>query len=155
MHAMASNQHKSAALMSIGQLSRALDVGVDTIRYYERIGLLPPPQRTPAGYRMYAAADRQRLAFIRRTQELGFTLEDLAALLKLSQRGGSVAQARAIATEKLSAVRQKLVELERLRKVLESLVDRCPGAGDPAHCPIIGALTGAPPAARTGQPRKP
>lgn len=106
--------------------------------------------RTAAGYRMYSPADQRRLQFIRRAQELGFSLQEIAALLKLSQRGGSVAQARSLATEKLADIRRKLAELERLRKALESLVDRRPGSGDPAQCPIISALAGTKPA-RHGQ----
>ncbi len=144
------------AALPIGRMARDAGVGVDTIRYYERIGLLPPPARSASGYRLYGEADRQRLEFIRRAQDLGFSLQEIAALLKLSARGGSVAAARAMAADKLAAVRARLVELERLRKALESLVDRCPGAGDPAQCPIIGALTGARPLAgtRTGAPTR-
>ncbi|MEP7312906.1 MAG: heavy metal-responsive transcriptional regulator [Pseudomonadota bacterium] len=141
-----------AKAQSIGRLSREIGVGIDTIRFYERIGLLPAPQRTAAGYRMYADADRQRLSFIRRAQDLGFSLQEISILLQLSKTGGSVAKAKALAIEKLSAVREKLTELERLRAVLESLVDRCPGSGDPAHCPIISALN-APPSAQKVTPR--
>lgn len=139
---------------SIGRLARTAGVGIDTIRYYERIGLLPAPRRSAAGYRLYTGTERQQLEFIRRAQDLGFSLQEIAALLKLSRRGGSVAQARELATKKLTAVRAKLVELERLRTALESLVDRCPGAGDPAHCPIIGALAGKP-APRKAASRQP
>ncbi len=129
---------------SIGRLARHTGVGIDTIRYYERIGLLPEPARSPSGYRVYADADRRRLQFIRRAQHLGFSLQEITRLLKLSARGGSVAQARAMAEEKLAAVRAKQAELERLHDALQSLVARCPGQGDPAQCPIIGALTTEP-----------
>lgn len=139
---------------SIGRLARTVGVGIDTIRYYERIGLLAAPRRSASGYRLYTEAERQQLEFIRRAQELGFSLQEIAALLKLSRRGGSVSQARELATKKLAAVRAKLVELERLRVALESLVDRCPGSGDPAHCPIIGALAGKP-TPRKAAPRQP
>lgn len=142
------------ASLPIGRLAREAGVGIDTIRYYERIGLLPEPFRSAAGYRLYSDADRQRLQFIRRAVELGFSLQEIAGLLRLSARGGSVAQARAMAEEKLAAVRTRLAELQRLRRVLESLVDRCPGAGDPAQCPIIGALS-APAAPRAHAAAKP
>ena len=146
-------------LQPIGRLSQAAGVGIDTIRFYERIGLLPAPQRTAAGYRMYSDADRKQLEFIRRAQDLGFSLQEVASLLKLSRSGGSVAQARALAAAKLELVRARLAELERLRQALESLVDRCPGSGDPADCPIIGALGAAPeprrPTTATPAPRKP
>src|SRR5690606_34574191 len=86
--------------LPIGSLARQVGVGIDTIRYYERIGLLPAPARSASGYRLYADADRQRLEFIRRAGQLGFSLQEIARLLKLSARGGSVAQARALAEEK-------------------------------------------------------
>ena len=125
---------EAAPAQSIGQLSRATGVAIDTIRFYERIGLLPAPRRTAAGYRMYSAADRQRLEFIRRAQELGFSLQEIGSLLKLSQRGGSVALARELAAGKLAEIRRKLVELERLRKALEPsdhdrLIETVRGAG--------------------------
>jgi DNA-binding transcriptional MerR regulator len=114
---------------------------VDAIRFYERIGLMPAPARTAAGYRMYGPTDRRRLEFIRRAQTLGFSLEEIAALLKLSQAGGSVAKARALATAKLEVVEAKLAELGRLRRALRTLIGDCPGGGDPAHCPILSALS--------------
>jgi MerR family transcriptional regulator, copper efflux regulator len=126
--------------LSIGRLAKAVGVGIDTIRFYERIGLLPAAKRSASGYRRYEASDTHTLAFIRRAQDLGFSLQEVAALLKLSQRGGSVARTRAMAAEKLAGVRQKLAELQRLASALETLVEKCPGSGDPASCPIIGAL---------------
>jgi MerR family transcriptional regulator, copper efflux regulator len=127
---------------SIGSLAKASSVGIDAIRFYERIGLMPAPKRTVSGYRMYGAGDQQRLEFIRRAQGLGFSLEEIASLLKLSQPGGSVAKARALAATKLEVVEAKLVELERLRQALHSLVKQCSGSGDLAHCPILAALSG-------------
>jgi len=126
--------------LSIGGLARAAGVGVDAIRFYERIGLLPAPRRSASGYRLYRPGDRQRLEFIRRAQGLGFSLEEIASLLKLSRPGGSVARARSLAAAKLEVVEGKLAELSRLRDALRSLVDECSGAGDPAHCPILAAL---------------
>lgn len=124
----------------IGRLARSVGVGIDTIRFYERIGLLPAPRRSAAGYRLYGESDRQRLEFVRRAQDLGFSLQEIATLLRLSRRGGSVAEARALATKKLAEVRARMRELRKLGKALETLVGRCPGTGDPAHCPIITAL---------------
>ncbi len=126
--------------LSIGRLAKAAGVGADAIRFYERIGLLPAPRRSASGYRLYRPEDRQRLEFIRRAQGLGFSLEEIASLLKLSRPGGSVARARALATAKLGVVEGKLAELSRLRDALRTLVDECSGAGDPAHCPILSAL---------------
>lgn len=126
--------------LSIGRLAKAVGVGADAIRFYERIGLLPAPRRSASGYRLYKPDDRRRLEFIRRAQGLGFSLEEIASLLKLSRPGGSVARARALATSKLEVVEGKLAELSRLRDALRSLVDECSGSGDPAHCPILAAL---------------
>lgn len=128
---------------SIGRLAKAAGVGPDAIRFYERIGLLPAPRRSASGYRLYRPEDRQRLEFIRRSQGLGFSLDEIASLLKLSRPGGSVARARALAAAKLEVVEGKLAELSRLRDALRSLVNECPGAGDPAHCPILAALGAA------------
>jgi DNA-binding transcriptional MerR regulator len=142
---MRNPSRENVPTQAIGQLSKAAGVGVDAIRFYERVGLMPAPARSPAGYRLYGAGARQRLEFIRRAQALGFSLEEIASLLKLSQPGGSVAKARALATTKLDVVESKLAELERLRQALRSLVDQCSGTGDPAHCPILEALSaGAP-----------
>src|SRR5690606_14821572 len=109
--------------LSIGRLAKSAGVGVDAIRFYERIGLLPAPRRSASGYRLYRPDDRQRLEFIRRAQGLGFSLEEIASLLKLSRPGGSVARARALAAAKLEVVEGKLAELSRLRDALRSLVD--------------------------------
>lgn len=137
--------------LSIGRLARAAGVGADAIRFYERIGLLPAPRRSASGYRLYRPEDRQRLEFIRRAQGLGFSLDEIASLLKLSRPGGSVARARALAAAKLEVVQGKLAELSRLRDALQSLVDECSGTGDPAHCPILAALGAASIAAAADQ----
>ncbi|MEO6186056.1 MAG: MerR family transcriptional regulator [Steroidobacteraceae bacterium] len=141
---MSKEPAKSSATQSIGRLAKAAGVGIDAIRFYERIGLLPTPRRTAAGYRLYAADDQHRLEFIRRAQDLGFSLEEIASLLKLSRPGGSVAQARALAAAKLEVVEGKLAELQRLQHALRALVDECPGSGEAAHCPILAALGGRP-----------
>ncbi len=137
---MTNQTEPSRTHQSIGQLARSVGVGIDAIRFYERIGLLPAAKRSAAGYRLYNGEDRQRLAFIRRAQDLGFSLEEIASLLKLSRPGGDVAAARALAAEKLEVVNGRIEELLRLRVALESLVAACPGHGDPSHCPILAAL---------------
>ena len=129
---------------SIGSLAKATGVGIDAIRFYERIGLLPAPKRSTSGYRQYAAGDQQRLQFIRRAQDLGFSLEEIASLLKLSQPGGSVAKAKGLAVAKLQLVEGKLAELQRLQQALHTLVRQCPGSGDSADCPILNALSRGP-----------
>jgi len=125
--------------MSIGQLAKRAQVGIDTVRFYEKHGLLPKPQRKASGYRQYNVEDAKRLVFIRRAKELGFTLADIGELLKL--RGNrNVERVRKVAQQKLQAVDEKIAELERMRAVLRDLVNACPGHGDADHCPILRAF---------------
>ena len=128
--------------MHIGRLAAQANVSVDTVRYYERAQLLPPPSRTVSGYRMYPATAVERLRFIRRAKELGFSLDEIRDLLTLSdQRETGVASIRGIAAQRLADVEARLAELERLRDGLKHLVDACPGHGDPDQCPILNAFT--------------
>lgn len=130
--------------MHIGRLASQANVSVDTVRYYERAELLPPPARTASGYRTYPAGTVQRLHFIRRAKELGFSLDEIRDLLALSdQRGTGVSEIRDIASRRLADVESRLAELRRLRDGLKQLVDACPGHGDPSACPIIGAFKDA------------
>jgi MerR family copper efflux transcriptional regulator len=128
--------------MHIGRLAAEADVSVDTVRYYERAQLLPPPSRTPSGYRSYSGTAVRRLRFIRRAKDLGFSLEEIRDLLTLSDdRDAGVESVREIATQRLADVETRLAELQRLRDGLKNLVDACPGHGDPGRCPILNALT--------------
>ncbi|MFO0336674.1 MAG: heavy metal-responsive transcriptional regulator [Pseudomonadota bacterium] len=128
--------------MHIGVLAAQAEVSVDTVRYYERAQLLPPPRRTASGYRTYPPTAVERLRFIRRAKELGFSLDEIRELLRLSDRGDTdVASIREIAARHLADVAARLAELERLRAGLERLVAHCPGHGDPGQCPILDALT--------------
>ncbi|MDX2087032.1 MAG: heavy metal-responsive transcriptional regulator [Kofleriaceae bacterium] len=130
--------------MRIGRLARQANVSVDTVRYYERAQLLPPPSRAVSGYRMYPAAAVDRLRFIRRAKELGFALDEIRELLLLSdQRDTGVAAIRDIAAQRLADVEGRLAELNRLHVGLKNLVDACPGHGDPGQCPILNAFTSA------------
>ena len=127
--------------MKIGELARQADVAIDTVRYYERQGLLPAPERTQSGYRSYAADDVARLRFIRRAKTLGFTLAEIRELLELShRRGDDMAGMKAAAEQKLVDVEEKLAELQRIRGGLKALVASCPGHGALAQCPILNAL---------------
>jgi MerR family copper efflux transcriptional regulator len=131
--------------MHIGRLAAQASVSVDTVRYYERAQLLPPPTRTVSGYRMYPATAVDRLRFIRRAKELGFSLDEIRELLALSDRRDTgVASVREIATRRLADLEARLAELERLRNGLRNLVDACPGHGDPGQCPILSAFTSTP-----------
>ena len=128
--------------MQIGQLANSAGVAVDTVRYYERQGLLPPPQRRDSGYRRYGEEDVLRLRFIRRAKGLGFTLEEITGLLELStRRHGDMGDLKQAAGNRLQALDVRIAELQRLRIGLKELIDRCPGHGELATCPILAALS--------------
>ena len=127
--------------MKIGELARAAGVPIDTVRYYERQGLLPLPARTASGYRQYGHDDAARLRFVRRAKALGFTLEEIRELLGLSaRREADMAGMKAAAMQKLADIDDKLAELQRMRAGLDSLIASCPGHGALEHCPILDAL---------------
>lgn len=127
--------------MKIGQLAHRAEVNIDTVRYYERQGLLPPPARLASGYRRYDETDVARLRFVRRAKALGFTLVEIRDLLALSgRREDDMGSLKAAANEKLADVEAKLAELTRIRDGLQTLVDACPGHGALEQCPILHAL---------------
>jgi len=126
--------------LTIGKLANAADVGIDTVRFYERAGLLNKPRRTASGYRLYAASDVARLRFIRRAKALGFSLEEIAELLRLNDGGGRRGAVRALAGRRLAEIEQKLAELSRMRDTLRHLISQCSGEGPLAGCPIIDAV---------------
>ncbi len=112
--------------MTIGKIAAESRVNIQTVRYYERRGLLPTPQRTPAGYRKYSRDVVLRIRFIKRAQELGFTREEIAELLALRVRHGEACgEVSRRAKVKIAVVQQKLRELERLKRALERLVEAC------------------------------
>lgn len=127
--------------MQIGQLAQGTGVAIDTVRYYERNGILPPPQRQPSGYRRYDDDDIARLRFVRRAKALGFTLAEIRDLLTLSARpADDMAGLKAAAGAKLADVERKLAELARVRDGLRTLIDACPGHGALERCPILASL---------------
>ena len=126
--------------MKIGELSRATGTNIETIRYYERIGLLPAPARTDANYRSYGTEHRSRLSFVRHSRDLGFTIDEIRSLLDLSDHPGrDCGEADRIATRHLVQVEEKIVQLSLLRDELARIIGRCRGglAGD---CRVIEAL---------------
>lgn len=130
--------------MKIGTLAKRADVAIDTVRYYERQGLLPAPVRLASGYRDYDDGDVSRLRFIRRAKALGFTLAEIRELMELSaRRDDDMAGMKSAAQQKLADVDAKLAELQRIRQGLTDLVASCPGHGALEHCPILDALAGA------------
>nr|WP_242596771.1 helix-turn-helix domain-containing protein [Pseudomonas sp. K-62] len=126
--------------MTIGALSECTGVNIETIRYYERIHLLPAPPRTAGNQRIYDPAHRKRLAFVRRARELGFTIEDIRVLLTLVDRHViTCGEVQSIAERQLAVVRAKIVDLRRLEYVLDGMMASCAGGTAP-ECPIIETL---------------
>lgn len=128
--------------IQIGELSRRTSCNIETIRYYERIGLLAAPVRSAGRYRIYDAAAVRRLVFIRRARELGFSLDEVRALLALSTSDGqqSCAEARELAARHVRAIRTKIADLWAMERVLTDAVQRC-AAGERPGCPIIDAVS--------------
>lgn len=126
--------------MPIGALSRRAGVNIETIRYYERTGVLPTPPRTERGRRIYDEEHLKCLSFVRRCRELGFGLESIRAMLRMVD-GGAVtcAEVRAVAKNHLDDVRSKIADLRRMERTLRSTVARCDGGQSP-DCPIIETL---------------
>lgn len=127
--------------LTIGAVAKRAGVAIDTIRYYEREGLLPEPARRPSGYRSYGEGTVAQLRFIRRAKALGFTLEEIRGLLALSadrQRGVEAVKRRA--QQRLAGIEARIAELERVRAGLAELIEACPGHGAPEQCPILRAL---------------
>lgn len=126
--------------MKIGQLSKTTGTNVETIRYYERIGLLPEPARTDGGYRSYDAAHRSRLKFIRHSRDLGFTIQEIRSLLDLSDHPTrDCKEADEIASRHLAQVERKIAQLQVLQQELSRIVGQCRG-GLAADCRVIDAL---------------
>jgi MerR family transcriptional regulator, copper efflux regulator len=125
--------------IGIGALAKRAGVGIDTVRYYEREGLLAPQERLASGYRRYSGHEIKRLRFIRKAQVLGFSLAEIRELLTLSSHR-DVGRVKKKAEAKLDDVRTRIAELQRVRVALENLVQACPGHGRPEECPILLAL---------------
>lgn len=128
--------------LTIGRVAAGAGVNVQTVRYYERRGLLPEPPRTRAGYRQYGGDTVQRLRFIKRAQELGFQLEEIAELLDLRiAHGDACATVEAKALAKIDMVDGKIRELQRMRSVLANLVEACEARELTGECPILETLS--------------
>ena len=126
--------------LGIGSLSKQTGCNIETIRYYEREGLLPNPPRTDGGHRMYDDEHLKRLTFIRRSRELGFTLEEVRGLLRMVDgEHYTCAEVKTLTLDHLKDVRGKLADLKKLEKVLKQLADQCTGDEKP-DCPIVEAL---------------
>lgn len=127
--------------LTIGRLARLGGVNLETVRYYERQGLLAKPPRTASGYRAFPEEAARRLRFIKRAQELGFSLREIRDLLSLRMRPGTrSAEIRSRAHAKITDVDQKIRALQAIRKALRTLSDRCDGCGPLDDCPILQSL---------------
>ncbi len=125
---------------AIGELSAGTGVNIETIRYYEKIGLLPAPPRTAGGHRLYSMEHRARLVFLRRCRELGFSLEEIRALLRLVDGGDyTCEEVKTLTMQHLQNVRQKMKDLRKLEKALVSISSQCVG-GLTQDCPILESL---------------
>ena len=132
---------KQANRMSIGTLAKTAEVNVETIRFYERKGLLVKHARTRGEIRRYTAEDLDRVRFVKASKGLGFTLTETSALLKL-QDGTHCDEVRVIAEQKLAEVREKLNQLQRIESALQQVVVHCQTTGKNVCCPLIASLQG-------------
>ena len=126
--------------LSIGSLASAAEVNVETIRYYQRRGLLQEPSKPLGGHRRYAASAAKRVRFIKRAQQLGFTLEEIKELLLLED-GQSCRETRLLAERKLALIDARIAGLSRMRRLLRGLIAECVDGKRPRACPIIATLS--------------
>jgi MerR family mercuric resistance operon transcriptional regulator len=132
----------NTATLTIGRLAEAAGVNVETIRFYQRKGLMREPDRPLGGIRRYGEADLARVRFIKSAQRLGFSLDEIADLLKLED-GSHCTEVREQAEHKLADVRARLADLQRIEGALQGLVERCCATSGRVQCPLIAALHAA------------
>ena len=128
-----------ATELTIGKLADAAGVNVETIRYYQRRGLLEEPPKPLGGHRRYSADQIKRVRFIKRAQALGFTLDEVGALLTLDA-GCECAETRALANHKRMLIEQKMADLAAMHQILADMIQQCDAGGGAARCPIIDVL---------------
>lgn len=134
---------RTLEVLTIGELAKQSGVGIDTIRFYERQGLVPEPDRSPSsGYRQYEPQAIQRVRFIRHAKELGFTLKEVQELLELRVDPSSTcADVRRRAQENIAGIEERIASLEHMRMALRRLASRCQGQGPVTECPILEELS--------------
>ena len=126
--------------LSISQVAKEAGVNIETVRYYERLGLIPEQPRTDSGYRIFSTEVVQRIRFIKRSQDLGFTLAEIQELLALTESEGcTCGEVRQFTSQKLEEVESKIRDLENIKSVLQNLLSKC-GEGTINTCPIIEKL---------------
>lgn len=126
--------------LTIGALANAAEVNVETIRYYQRRGLLDEPHKPLGGHRRYPPLAVARVRFIKRAQQLGFTLEEVTGLLRLED-GQSCRETRLLAEHKLDMIEDRIADLTRMRRMLKGLIAECAAGQRPRSCPIITTLS--------------
>lgn len=126
--------------MKIGELSKETGVSIDTVRYYEQRGLIPPAARTASGYRQYSTGDVTRLKFIVQAKELGFTLEEIGQLLAVSSDGRTCSEVKAVAQAKAEEIETRIQKLVYMRQTLLTLAEQCEQTSDADPCPILNVL---------------
>ncbi len=126
--------------LTIGCLARTAGVNVETVRYYQRVGLIREPRKPPSGYRVYPPEMVDRIKFIKRAQPLGFSLQEIADLLELGD--GHCADVRVRAEEKRAQIQQQITDLTALKTTLDGLITACQSENDTAYCPIVESLAG-------------
>jgi MerR family transcriptional regulator, mercuric resistance operon regulatory protein len=137
---MRKNIHARTDGLMIGELSKLTGVHIETIRYYERVKMLPKPPRTVGGRRVYDRAHVRRLGFIRRSRELGFSSDEVRALLRIGgPEKASCRQVRTIALARLNDVRAKISDLRKLERLLAKTIAQCTGTAAP-QCPVLDIL---------------
>jgi MerR family mercuric resistance operon transcriptional regulator len=130
-----------AARVTRGKLSSLTGCNIETIRYYERVGIMPLPRRSEGGHRLYGSSDIKRLSFIRRCRELGFSLEKIRGLLELADGGGhSCGEVLDMTLAHMEDIRAKIADLRRMERILKEMAAKCDGADVP-ECPILEALS--------------
>jgi len=127
--------------LTIGKVAKLSGVGVETVRYYQRRGLIDQPPQAKSGYRQYPADVVRRIKFIRRGKQLGFSLREIHELLRLRvEPGYSCADIKKRVKDKITDVDRRIEELSKIRKALENLAGECSGRGPTSQCPIMDAL---------------
>ena len=137
---MAANTISRGPTLTVGGLSKTTGVNIETIRFYERVGILPKPPRTAGGHRIYGEDHLKRLSFVRRSRDLGFSLDEVRGLLRLVDGGHyTCGEVKTITLDHLADVRRKIADLRRLERVLSDVAGKCKGGRIP-DCPVIEAL---------------
>jgi Hg(II)-responsive transcriptional regulator len=129
--------------LTIGRLAKQAGLGIETVRFYERQGLIEPPPRTDSNYRIYPEEEVGRLKFIKRAKDLGFTLKEIKELFELqNDPHATKADIKKRTIEKIEDIKKKVRDLSRIQEALEHLAGACDGHGPLSECPILDALTG-------------